>query len=247
MQERKIIDFQTHMNILGPNLSNAMVIFIAGRAVEKLLNQSNSQVEKGSFKLLSICHHFTSGMKAITSEMSYKGTDECRQSCGGVGYHVASGLVTGFTDHAVFSTFEGVNVLMLQQSSRYLLKQARKAKSGKKCTNNFSYINNLSQLIESRLSATTTSEIVQLDTLEVILRVRAAFHLQTTYENLQISKETSFVKQNEIFATDIQKMTKYHIIYMMFLLKREAINNHKFDDKNNEKILEMLLQVFALK
>lgn len=44
--------------------------------------------------------------------MCYKGTDELRQACGGVGYHVASAAVNGFTDHAVFPTFEGVNVLM---------------------------------------------------------------------------------------------------------------------------------------
>jgi alkylation response protein AidB-like acyl-CoA dehydrogenase len=52
-------------------------------------------------------------MKAIATEMQYKGTDECRQACGGVGYHIASGVVTIFTDYSVMPTYEGINVLML--------------------------------------------------------------------------------------------------------------------------------------
>ncbi len=63
--------------------------------------------------MLDILHHYTSGFKACFTEFSYKGTDELRQSVGGVGYHVASGLVTGFADHANMPTFEGVNVIML--------------------------------------------------------------------------------------------------------------------------------------
>lgn len=121
-KERKILDYQTHMHILGPNLANSLVIQVSGHAVEKIVHEAHIEIEKGSFKLLDICHHFTAGMKAIATEMQYKGTDECRQACGGVGYHIASGLVSTFTDHATMPTFEGVNVVMLQQSSRYLLK-----------------------------------------------------------------------------------------------------------------------------
>lgn len=36
-QERKIIDYQTHMHILGPNLANAFIISLSSRAVEALL------------------------------------------------------------------------------------------------------------------------------------------------------------------------------------------------------------------
>jgi hypothetical protein len=101
------------MHILGPHAANSIVMQMAARKVEQLLYLSNVEVEKGNFKLLDILHHYTSGMKAVHTELSYKGTDELRQSVGGVGHHIASGLVTGFTDHAVMPTFEGVNVIML--------------------------------------------------------------------------------------------------------------------------------------
>lgn len=88
------------------------MIGITGRAVEQMITESNKKVEEGDFKLLDILHHLTSGLKSISSEMAYRGTDELRQSCGGAGFHIASGVVSGFTDHAPLITFEGVNTLM---------------------------------------------------------------------------------------------------------------------------------------
>lgn len=160
--------------------------------------------------------------------MQYKGTDECRQACGGVGYHIASGVVTIFTDYSVMPTYEGINVLMLQQSSRYLLKQVKKAKGGKKCKNNFSYINELKQLTASKLSAKTVQDILNLDVVDELLKVRAAYHLDTTSNDLEQSKAPSLAKQNDIFANDIQKMTKYHILYIMFQLARKEIESNSF-------------------
>ena len=77
-QERKIIDYQTHQHILGTNLANSLIMAISAKAVEALMSESNKQVEVGNFKLLDICHHYTSGMKAVATEMTYRGTDELR-------------------------------------------------------------------------------------------------------------------------------------------------------------------------
>ena len=97
-------------------------------------------------------------MKSIGTEMSYRGCDELRSACGGAGYHMSSGVAGAFGEHAVLSTFEGVNVLMTQQSSRYLIKQVKKAKSGKKCTEYFKYINEIDTLLLGKLKAKTVAE-----------------------------------------------------------------------------------------
>lgn len=100
------------MHILGPHIANAYVIYLTGRTLEKLYLESAALVEKGSFKLLEILHHFSAGMKSICTDMSYRGCDELRSSCGGAGYHYSSGVANAFGEHSVLSTFEGVNVLM---------------------------------------------------------------------------------------------------------------------------------------
>jgi acyl-CoA oxidase len=139
------------MHILGPHVANAYVIYLTGRTLEAMCFESAAEVEKGSFKLLEILHHFSSGMKSISTDMSYRGCDELRSACGGAGYHMSSGVAGAFGEHSVLSTYEGVNVLMTQQSARYLLKQVKKVKQNKKCTDYFKYINNIDQLLAQKL------------------------------------------------------------------------------------------------
>jgi hypothetical protein len=100
------------MHILGPHLANSLVIFFTGRSLENLLNESATLVEQGSFKLLDILHHLSSGIKSISTDMAYRGCDELRAACGGAGYHIASGVATAFAEHSALATYEGVNVLM---------------------------------------------------------------------------------------------------------------------------------------
>jgi alkylation response protein AidB-like acyl-CoA dehydrogenase len=50
-------------------------------------------LKEEDFKLLDILHHFTSGIKAIATDVAYKGMDELRQACGGAGFSNASGMV----------------------------------------------------------------------------------------------------------------------------------------------------------
>jgi len=42
--------------------------------------------------MLDELHHWTSGLKSIFTEMAYNGIDVARQSCGGAGFHVWSGI-----------------------------------------------------------------------------------------------------------------------------------------------------------
>lgn len=68
-KERKIIDFQTQLHILGPTQANALIIQISGKFVERMLSEAHTEMQQGKFELLDICHHFTAGMKAIATEM----------------------------------------------------------------------------------------------------------------------------------------------------------------------------------
>lgn len=56
-----------------------------------------------------------------------------------------------------------------------------------------------------------------------MLQVRAAYQLESVNLKLEKSKASTAAKHNDLFATDIAKMTKFHIIYIMFELTRQAI------------------------
>ena len=56
--------------------------------------ESSKLTAKGDFTMLEILHHFSSGMKALITEYVYNGTDQLRQSCGGAGYLISSGIAS---------------------------------------------------------------------------------------------------------------------------------------------------------
>lgn len=80
------------MDTLAKHLSIATVMQFVVSDLAEVELQSAKEVENGSFKLLDILHHFSSGMKAIATDFSYKGADELRQACGGAGWLMSSGI-----------------------------------------------------------------------------------------------------------------------------------------------------------
>jgi len=118
-----LIDYQTHMHIIGTNLANYIVFALLAQRVKALSIESDRLAkEKNSFKLIHILHHLTAGFKSMVTQYTYKGIDELRQACGGAGFLLASGIARVWGDFAPNITYEGVNVVMMQQSSKFLLK-----------------------------------------------------------------------------------------------------------------------------
>lgn len=178
--------------------------------------------------------------------MTYTGCDEMRQSAGGYGYHAASGLVTGFTDCAPFNTFEGVNVVMFQQSARYIFKMLQKLQSGGKMTGVFSYLNNMKALLTSK-SAAKSAQDVTLDYIERVLQIRSLHQMELTATLHAESKVSANEKTNDLFAPEVHKMSRFHIIYVLFSFAKQLMDEYKFKDPNVKNIVEVMIKVYALK
>ncbi len=66
------------MDVLAKNLCNAIAIQLTVCDLCELAAESDREIAKGSFKLLDILHHFSSGMKALATNICYQGVDELR-------------------------------------------------------------------------------------------------------------------------------------------------------------------------
>ena len=66
------------MDTVTSNLCRAMVFGMVISDLATLEGKSQREVANGSFKLLDILHHFSSGMKALVTELTYKGIDDLR-------------------------------------------------------------------------------------------------------------------------------------------------------------------------
>lgn len=111
-------------------------------------------------------------------------------------------MVDLWVDVASTVTLEGVNVIMFQQSSRYLIKQANKAAKGKECKGMFAYLNNIDSLLKKKSNA-TQENFASLQHLEEIMQVNAAAQVRLVMTLLGESNAHEKVKQNELFADDV--------------------------------------------
>ena len=69
--------------------------------------------------------------------------EDARRACGGAGYQSSSGFTALYAGLSPIPTYEGDNVVMLGQASRYLVKQFTKAVDGKKLNFPFDYLNRM--------------------------------------------------------------------------------------------------------
>ena len=81
------------MAIIAPHVAAQFMIKLLAKRITDLVAESNKLIqEKGSFEMLEVLHHFTSGYKAYTTNIAYRAMDDLRQSCGGAGYLLSSGI-----------------------------------------------------------------------------------------------------------------------------------------------------------
>ena len=131
-----------------------------------------------------------------------------------------------------------------------LLKNLKNLLKGKPAKGIFAYINKINKLLELRCKATTVEEFLSFDNLSKCLSLRAVFHIKEVLEMIKDSKEKGIeekVWMNELYALDVEKMTRAHLVYLMFSSSRQVLAEHEFKDKNINKVLDLVCQLFAVK
>ena len=246
-EERPLLDYQLHMDTLAKHLCISLVIHLTTYDLINLEVQSTKEVQNGNFHLLDILHHLSAGLKALCSELGYVGLDELRQACGGAGWLSSSGIADKWAEHGPFPTFEGVNVIMYQQSSRMLFKQVAKVMKGKNPDDFFAYLGNSDLLSGTKSQATTVAEFLEPDHIQKAMAVRAAYYVHKTCKKVNESKAGGKAKQNDLFALDINKMTRLHLLYIMYERARSNLKAKNLQCQNLNKILEIVLANYALK
>ena len=104
--------------------------------VKELLNPKN--------KMINELHAITGPCKAKASWLCNEIITECREACGGHGYSSLSGFSRMYHGQDINTTWEGDNNMLLQQTTKYILKISNKLSRGKSFENN-----NLGFLTES--------------------------------------------------------------------------------------------------
>ena len=64
---------------------------------------------------------------------------------------------------------------------------------------------------------------------------------------MEASTASNKEKENEIFALDVARMTRLHLIYVSFRMARERLDSSELKDQNIKHFLEVGIKTFALK
>ena len=170
-----------------------------------------------------------------------------RQACGGAGYLVSSGICSFWQESTPYPTYEGVNIVMLQQSTRYLFKQVGKVERGKKCQGYFAYLNETEALCSSKSEARNPEDFITWDHLTKALTTRAAYFIRETRNLMKSDNSDKKTQENEVYALELQILAKYHLNYVLFEMAKKRVTTHKFVDENIRFPLETLVKLFAVK
>ena len=128
-------------------------------------------------------HAIVSGLKAYATQKAADGAEDARKCCGGQGYAVLSGLPDIVALVTPQCSWEGDNIVLYQQTARYLMRSVHSIHQGKDTHPSMSYIIDATSptaALQSKCPA-TASNLLLPETQLAIFRHRAARLLLSSF------------------------------------------------------------------
>ena len=131
--EIPILDYQMQRVRLMPILAQTFAVRAGALYLYNIYKNSHQKFlaepeceELAEFNAILNC------FKAVGSWYGMQGLQVCREACGGLGYSAFSGIKRLRSNQEALLVWEGDNTILLQQTSRYILKQMQKTMKAQK-------------------------------------------------------------------------------------------------------------------
>ncbi|KAI9146271.1 acyl-CoA dehydrogenase/oxidase [Paraphysoderma sedebokerense] len=125
-EETPVIMYPSVQYRVFPRIAESYAILFASQHIEHLYTDMLGRLNKFDVSTLPTVHATSSALKSYCTGLAADGIEELRRACGGHGFMMSSGFPYLFANYVPAVTYEGENVLLTQQTSRYLLKQLNK-------------------------------------------------------------------------------------------------------------------------
>ncbi|GAM25458.1 hypothetical protein SAMD00019534_086330, partial [Acytostelium subglobosum LB1] len=119
--ERQIISYSVHQRRLIPHLAFTYAVHFGNEHLLRLLAVKDTAQRKDKE-----IHIYASGLKAYGSWQNRDTLQSCREACGGQGFLSINMIGQFKSETEIYTTFEGDNVLMYQQVTKFILSENRK-------------------------------------------------------------------------------------------------------------------------
>eukprot|EP01129_Flabellula_baltica_P014140 TRINITY_DN6718_c0_g1_i1.p1 TRINITY_DN6718_c0_g1~~TRINITY_DN6718_c0_g1_i1.p1 ORF type:complete len:662 (-),score=162.81 TRINITY_DN6718_c0_g1_i1:13-1998(-) len=244
--EMKVMDYGSQQFALLPLLATSYALWFTSQWMMDLYFDLEKQIKNGEYGLLAEVHATSSGLKAITSWIAMNGIEEARQRCGGHGFLRSSALGDLYTGHLPACTYEGDNLVLCQQTARYMVKACRQVSSGKSIKGNAAYLNEILSQENTICPASKPSdfldESIQLNCFTALAKF-VAMNVFEQYEGL-VKSGLSAKKAWNVVMPEFQQLTETHSYVILVKNFHAAVS--RCEDSNMRNILKKLSDLFAL-
>lgn len=192
---------------------------------------------------LPMLHATLCGFKVFATVTAHANCEELRKACGGQGFLLSSGIASmpGAMGEPV--TAEGEQVILSQQLSRFLVKEVRRVRQGKKAIGQFAYLNEPTMKpmnLKSYAGAT--------DQLLALLRGRAAEYamkLEAAFTQAEQPNQTFEATLNEV-AVLAWKAAECHTFFAFMENNDFALKTYVKQQSGTKDVLGRLLELALL-
>lgn len=243
-RELQILDYATHKRRLLPLLAETYAMNFTYLEIARLGEDMMIRLAKNDVSLLSDLHPLAAGFKAFSAWFTLSTIEECRQSCGGLGYSSYSGFPSMLADFAVNCTWEGDNTVMAQQTARYLVKSLQSAMEGKSLKGSVEYLCEAPIILSSKwtskndLSASSCQKQAY-NYMAIRAIVDASLKLKMGME-----KGVTLEEAWNQATVELVQCSKAHCYYFMFQCMTEAVASTT-EDESMRDILQKLNELFV--
>ncbi|CAG9330239.1 unnamed protein product [Blepharisma stoltei] len=129
--ERPILDYPVHRYRLMPHLAKDFAANMSMKIIARLYNERIKLIDRDPESPdVTEFHALVSVFKALHGWYNQKAIQECRECCAGHGYSSYAGFAKLRADNDVHMTWEGENWVVIQQTSRWILRAVQSTFKG---------------------------------------------------------------------------------------------------------------------
>jgi acyl-CoA oxidase len=191
-------------------------------------------------------HALISIIKPLSTWNFLATTLETRQACGGLGISSYSRIPNLHCDNHVNATWEGDNTVLLQQTSRFILKGMGRLAKGKTGKFETLYYLTMDDLSERKIDHEEVEDFKQIDTVQILMEYIAAKSAQEGAMAIQLgmTQGSAYDAWNNALPFDLNNAAKMYGELFCHNEAKKAILNCSVNE--NKEFLSKLLVIKGL-
>ncbi|EXJ54443.1 hypothetical protein A1O7_09782 [Cladophialophora yegresii CBS 114405] len=244
-QDIPIIAYRSQQYRLFSLLSSAYAMSFASKITRKIQDDLDARLRKGDYSTVTHAHGLMAGAKAWFTTVAADGAEDARKCCGGHGYLNISGLPDIVNMVTACCTLEGDNMVMWQQTARYLMKVMDVFESVQPRTSQvppeIAYLAN-----DPAILCATPIDPASLKDLHHLSAIRAHYHVKTAHNALTEAVKEGTPKPQAWNLHMLLLIRAAHAHISHFVLSSFYSALPTISDAKIKPVLTQLCHLFAL-